>query len=94
MTDPFESLRESLVPLAPRAEFARQLRRQIAAEIALENDEQEHTMPTLEIREYTPARLHSLTPYLAVADPARAIEWYAAVFDASLMGEPIVMRRR
>jgi uncharacterized glyoxalase superfamily protein PhnB len=91
MTDPFEALRESLVPLAPRAEFARQLRRQIAAEIALENDEQEQTMPTLEIREYTPARLHSLTPYLAVADPARAIEWYAAVFDAALMGEPIVM---
>ncbi len=48
-------------------------------------------MPTLEIREYTPARLHSLTPYLAVADPARAIEWYVEVFDATLMGEPIVM---
>ena len=33
-------------------------------------------MPALAIREYTPARLHSLTPYLATSDPARAIEWY------------------
>jgi uncharacterized glyoxalase superfamily protein PhnB len=100
MTDPFETLREPAVPLAPRAEFARQLRRQIAAalaldniaaELAVENNEKEQPMPTLEIREYTPARLHSLTPYLAVADPARAIEWYAEVFGASLLGEPIVM---
>src|SRR4051812_49935077 len=100
MTDPFEALRESLVPLAPRPEFARQLRRQLAAELApdntaaelaQENNEQEQPMPTLEIREYTPARLHSLTPYLAVSDPARAIEWYTEVFDAVLMGDPIVM---
>ena len=26
-------------------------------------------MPTLEIREYTPARLHSLNAYLATSDP-------------------------
>ena len=62
MTDPFEALREPLVPLAPRTEFARQLRRQIAAELALEPQEKEQTMPTLEIREYTPARFHSFTP--------------------------------
>ncbi|HYL52659.1 MAG TPA: VOC family protein [Acidimicrobiia bacterium] len=91
MTDPFETLREPLVPLAPRPEFARELRRQIAAELALAHDEQEQSMPTLEIREYTPARLHSLTPYLAIADPARAIEWYAEAFDAKLLGEPIIM---
>ena len=44
-----------------------------------------------EIREYTPARLHSLTPYLATHDPAAAIEWYTEVFDARLLGDPIVM---
>ena len=48
-------------------------------------------MPALAIREYTPARLHSLTPYLATSDPARAIEWYSEVFDAVLLGDPIVM---
>src|SRR5262249_59922991 len=41
--------------------------------------------------EYTPARLHSATPYLATSDPARAIEWYADVFDARLVSDPIVM---
>jgi uncharacterized glyoxalase superfamily protein PhnB len=48
-------------------------------------------MPVLAIREYTPARLHSLTPYLATSDPARAIEWYSEVFEAVLLGDPIVM---
>ena len=44
-----------------------------------------------EIREYTPARLRSLTPYLATHDPAAAIEWYSDVFGAQLLGDPIVM---
>jgi hypothetical protein len=87
--DPFEELREPVVPLAPRPEFARELRRRIAG--ALGPDPEETTMPTLAIREYTPARLHSLTPYLATSDPERAIEWYADVFDAVLIGDPIVM---
>ena len=87
MTDPFDALREPLVPLAPRPEFARQLRQRLALELTQE----EATMPTLEVREYTPARLHSITPYLALGDPARAIEWYTEVFDAALLGDPIVM---
>ncbi len=87
MADPFEALREPQAPLAPRPEFARQLRQHIAAELGTK----EATMPTLAIREYTPARLHSLTPYLALDDPARAIEWYTEVFDAVLLGDPIVM---
>ena len=37
----------------------------------------------LEVREYTPARLRSLTPYLATHDPAAAIEWYIEVFGAA-----------
>src|SRR5205823_10157937 len=89
MTDPFDTLREPVVPLAPRPAFARELRRSIAAELG--HDPEETTMPVLAIREYTPARLHSLTPYLATSDPARAIEWYADVFGAVLLGDPIVM---
>ena len=87
--DPFDALREPVVPLAPRPEFARVLRRRIVAELG--SDPEETTMPVLAIREYTPARLHSLTPYLATSDPARAIAWYGAVFDAVLLGDPIVM---
>jgi uncharacterized glyoxalase superfamily protein PhnB len=87
MTDAFDALREPLVPLAPRPAFAADLRRRIAAELG-PTPEEEH-MP--EIREYTPARLHSLAAYLACDDPAAAIAWYIDVFDAHLLGEPIVM---
>lgn len=93
MTDPFEELREPLVPLAPEPAFARELRRRVVASLEpdTEPDPEEAAMPTLEVREYTPARLHTLTPYLATSDPARAIEWYVDVFDARLLGDPIVM---
>ena len=89
-TDPFDALREPVAPLAPRPAFAEQLRRRIVAELG--PDREDTAMPTkLEIREYTPARLHSLTPYLACDDPAAAIAWYIEVFDAHLLGDPIVM---
>lgn len=44
-----------------------------------------------EIREYTPTRLHSLTPYLSCKGADRAIEWYQEVFGAQLVGDPIIM---
>jgi uncharacterized glyoxalase superfamily protein PhnB len=92
MSDPFEELREPIAPLAPDAGFARDLRRRIVASLDPDpNRPEEQPMPTLEVREYTPARLHTLTPYLATSDPARAIEWYVDVFDARLLGDPIVM---
>jgi len=91
MTDPFDALREPVVPLAPRPEFVRELRQRIAAELEPEPEGTTMATHTLAIREYTPARLHSLTPYLATSDPAAAIAWYAEVFDAVLMGDPIVM---
>jgi uncharacterized glyoxalase superfamily protein PhnB len=34
---------------------------------------------------------HSLTPYLAVSDARRAIDWYVEVFAGRRRGEPIVM---
>ncbi len=91
MADPFDVLREPVVPLAPRPEFARALRRRIAAALRPDPEVEEQTVPTLAIREYTPARLHSLTPYLATSDPQRAIDWYVDVFGAVLLGDPIVM---
>ena len=87
--DPFDALREPISPLAPRPAFARELRRRIVAELA--PDPEENAVHALAVREYTPARLHSLTPYLATSDPARAIQWYADAFDAVLLGDPIVM---
>jgi uncharacterized glyoxalase superfamily protein PhnB len=86
MPDPFETLREPVTPLAPRPEFARELRRRIAVELG--GGGPAHP---LAVREYTPARLHSITPYLATDDPIRAIEWYGDVFGARLLSDPIVM---
>jgi len=89
-TDPFDSLREPNVPLAPRPAFAAALRRRVSVALGATRETREET-PMPEVREYTPARLHSLTPYLATHDPAAAIDWYQEVFGAQLLGEPIVM---
>ena len=86
-TDPFDSLREPNIPLAPRPAFAAALRRRLSVELGTTREVQ----PMPEIREYTPARLHSITPYLATHDPAAAIDWYTEVFGAQLLGDPIVM---
>jgi uncharacterized glyoxalase superfamily protein PhnB len=89
-TDPFDSLREPNVPLAPRPAFSAELRRRVSVALGATRDSVEEVqMP--EVREYTPARLHSITPYLATHDPAAAIAWYTDVFGAQLLDEPIVM---
>src|SRR5206468_4312115 len=88
-TDPFEELRAPVAPLAPRPAFARKLHRRLMAE--LRPAPGGTAMPTLDVREYTPARLHALTPYLALSHPARAIDWYTEVFDPVLIGQPIII---
>jgi uncharacterized glyoxalase superfamily protein PhnB len=88
-TDPFESLAEPLVPLAPRPTFAAELHRRLT--VALGPTPPDQGAPVPEVREYTPARLHTLTPYLACARADEAIAWYQEVFDARILGEPIMM---
>jgi uncharacterized glyoxalase superfamily protein PhnB len=92
-TDPFESLAEPVVPLAPRAEFAAALRRRLSDALGISDPTPRNSqgVPMPEIREYTPARLHSLTPYLSCKNAAEAIAWYQEVFDARVLGEPIIM---
>jgi uncharacterized glyoxalase superfamily protein PhnB len=86
-TDPFDSLREPNIPLAPRPAFAEVLRRRLTVALGATREAE----PMKEVREFTPARLRSLTPYLATSDPAAAIDWYVEVFGAQLLGDPIVM---
>jgi len=86
-TDPFEALREPHAPIAPRRSFVADLRRRLAAELGIERGPNE----IKEIREYTPARLHSMTPYLSCLDAAAAIEWYTQNFDARLVSDPIIV---
>ncbi len=93
--DPFDVLREPLTPLAPRPAFVAELRQRLADRLG---PSQEAVMSTnsetshaLAVREYTPARLSSLTAYLCCRDAERAIEWYQDVFGARLLGPPIIM---
>jgi uncharacterized glyoxalase superfamily protein PhnB len=85
--DPFETLREPIAPLAPNRAFAENLRRRVAEGLGLTPPPGQH----LTVREYTPARLHSLTPYLSCQRADLAIEWYEQVFGAVLLGPPIIM---
>jgi len=86
-TDPFENLFEPLAPVAPRPSFVHDLHRRLAVLLGVNPPDK----PTKEIREYTPARLHSMTPYLSCLDAASAMDWYQRVFDAELIGDPYVM---
>lgn len=87
-TDPFERLREPAVPLAPRATFAADLRRRLAARLGVPDSGRP---PVPEIREYTPARYTSLLPMLSCPRAAEAVEWYVDVLDAVLMEPPVMM---
>jgi uncharacterized glyoxalase superfamily protein PhnB len=84
MTDPFDALREPVRPADPDPRFAAELRERLQRAV-LNGGE----MTTTE----APARaeLHSLTPYLAVSDARRALEFYVEVFGATRRADPIVM---
>ena len=88
-TDPFEALREPLVPLAPDPSFAAGLRRRLEARLGHTptTTREDPTMPTTT----TPTRLRPLVPYLTCTPAADAIEWYQRAFGATLVGEPFVM---
>ncbi|WP_219412697.1 VOC family protein [Pseudonocardia nigra] len=91
MIDPFEALRAPQPPVAPDPGFARALRARI--ERALLASE-ENTMTVTESTRTPSAegvRLHTVTPYLAVADAEAAVEFYVAAFGAQRRGEPIMM---
>jgi predicted enzyme related to lactoylglutathione lyase len=93
-TDPLHALRAPIDPVDPDPGFAAALRARV--ERALLAPEGEPAMTVTTERTTTPQaaaalRLHALTPYLAVVDAGRAIEFYAAAFGAVPRGEPIVM---
>lgn len=98
MTDPFEALHEPETAASPDPLFAERLRERITrALLAPETNPTGVTMPATTTDTTPPATaaadlpLHSLTPYLAVDDARRAIDWYQRVFGAERRGDPIVM---
>ena len=94
MADPFTTLRTPVVPTRPDPAFEARLRARLEDALTLPEGV-DVTVTTLEAPATTAAppiaARMTLTPYLAVADARRAIEWYADVFGARLRGEPIEM---
>ncbi|WP_236790242.1 VOC family protein [Amycolatopsis sp. GM8] len=82
MTDPFDALRAPVEPVDPDPRFAAELRERLQRAV-LNGGEMTSTEASVKLR--------SLTPYLAVSDARRAIEFYVEVFGATRRGDPIVM---
>jgi predicted enzyme related to lactoylglutathione lyase len=89
MTDPFDALREPVVPTDPDPDFAASLRARIGRALALPRG----VAVTAAITEQTRTAEGAAIPYLAVAVGfgRRALDWYVEVLGASLAGEPIMM---
>jgi len=83
MIDPFEALRSPLTPVDPDPRFAASLRARLQRALSATSTGTTTSAPV-------PAST-AITPYLAVADARRALDWYADAFGARTRGEPIVM---
>jgi len=84
VTDPFEALREPVVPVAPDPTFAARLREQLTR--AVLNQGETMAVQTTRKAAWPP----TLAPYIVVSDARTALEWYTEVLGAQLRGEPHV----
>ena len=98
MPDAFETLRAPIVPIEPDPDFTARLRTRLAVALTLPEgvDVTVTTLDDLHETDQAPVPAPAsarmvLTPYLAVADARRALDWYAEAFGARLRGEPIEM---
>jgi predicted enzyme related to lactoylglutathione lyase len=96
-SDPLQALRTPIDPVDPDPGFAAALRARVQRALLAPDGE-----PAMSVTDHgttarttTPQaaalRLSTLTPYLAVVDAERAIEFYATAFGAVPRGEPTVM---
>jgi predicted enzyme related to lactoylglutathione lyase len=88
MTDPFEALREPVVPTDPDPDFAASLRARVERALALPRG-----VAVTVIDEDTRTAAGAAIPYLAVAvgSGRRALDWYVEVLGARVVGEPTTM---
>ncbi|GAA0280692.1 VOC family protein [Cryptosporangium japonicum] len=86
MTDPLDALRDPGTPQRPDPEFAAALRRRLgealAGPIPRRSEEDLMTLP-ITIKQFS--------PYLAVVDARRAIDFYVAAFGAEVVDQPTIM---
>jgi len=90
MTDPLDALHLPVTPIEPDPRFAAWLRRELRRALADDDDDPGGAMtrPTRQLANADFAWPPAVTPYVAVRDAWRALEWYAEVFDAHRRGEP------
>jgi predicted enzyme related to lactoylglutathione lyase len=91
MADPFQSLREPTVPVAPDPLFAAHLRARIVRALALPKGVTVSDVVLDPEPAPDPAPRQAIIPYLIVADARRALGWYADVMGAARQGEALVM---
>ncbi|CAA9411660.1 MAG: Glyoxalase family protein [uncultured Pseudonocardia sp.] len=87
MPDPLDVLRTPVTPVAPDPAFVRDLRARIERALLAPPQEEPMTVSTAA----PAARLHALTPYLAVTDARAAVDFYVAAFGAVRRDDPVVM---
>jgi uncharacterized glyoxalase superfamily protein PhnB len=90
MTDPFETLREPVVPVDPDPGFAGWLRTRLTREVFAPPGGTMSQQASANQVEREPASPPALTPYIVVSDARRALDWYVAVLGAQRRGEPYV----
>ena len=85
MTDPFDVLREPVVPVTPDPSFAARLRERLTRAVLNQGDDM-----AVHLTQREPAWPPALTPYLVVSDARAALDWYTEVFGARQRGEAYV----
>jgi uncharacterized glyoxalase superfamily protein PhnB len=88
MPDPLDDLRLPATPIAPDPAFADRLRARVEAALAPDPADPS-ALPAIRLRpeeatvsDTAATTIHALTPYLAVADAAAALDWYRDVLGA------------
>jgi predicted enzyme related to lactoylglutathione lyase len=94
VADPLEALRLPVTPVDPDPHFAVRLRARLERALALPKGVTPMTTtanPATQAATAAQPTAGAAIPYLAVAGARRALDWYRDVFDARVVGEPIVM---
>ncbi|MBW0013146.1 MAG: glyoxalase, partial [Mycobacterium sp.] len=95
-SDPLSVLHTEELPLQPDSDFAARLRRRLQSALSLPEGVVVSGTATAISELNEPAAAEgaprpAALPYLTVADARAALAWYAEAFDASVVGEPIVV---
>ena len=96
MSDPFDALRMPATPADPDPRFTAALRARVERALHLPRgvDVSTTTLASETAASATPqptGPLGAAVPYLAVRDGREALQWYADVLGARVVGDPIVM---